>query len=83
MLRRLRVMDRILHPDISQETIGEVLARPDVCRSIAAVFRDERDLQAVGIRGTCRQGAAFTSLSWGLGSSSDCKWRREKKKAEH
>lgn len=42
MLRRLRVMDRILHPDISQETIGEVLASPDVCRSIAVVFRDER-----------------------------------------
>ena len=41
MLRRLRVMDRILHPDISQETIEEVLASPDVCRSIAAVFRDE------------------------------------------
>ena len=37
-------MDRILHPSISQETIGEVLASPDVCRSIAAVFRDERDL---------------------------------------
>ena len=44
MLRRLRLMDRILHPSISQETIGEVLASPDVCRSIAAVFRDERDL---------------------------------------
>lgn len=44
MLRRLRLIDRILHPSISQETIGKVLASPDVCRSIAAVFRVERDL---------------------------------------
>lgn len=67
----------------AKKQLGGVLVSRDACRSTAAVFRGGRDVQAAGIREIRREEAAFTSLGWGLGHSSGCRWRGEKEKAEH